>query len=505
MTDDTRRGKKKFKRLARRNAVADRKESLIEPAEPASAAVSDAPATPAPDLQRRVFRGNYYLQLASADGGTMILDTPERIALTIAYGQSNSETGGLGKLGHRRRIVTPEIVDPHRAMMFNTGLLGVQGQMLDAETLSGLLPAEEDAQQGESGGSAFLRYTLACSDAIAAPDTVYLYRSAGQGGQPIAQLSPPSPAFGNLLTTVERARLVCGAYRRQVWVPFVLWDHGEADRKRGTAPAEYRAALLALRRELDRRIRASTRQLEPVWTLLTILVAPASRAAQLDCGITLAQISALSEPGLAPVCSPYWFKGAYGFIEGQVVHWSPLGKALLRELGARAGRIVREALAQNPLARLGDPILRSVYDPDIDAGSGGWSLCRVPFETSPRTDEASIRRHGEQISGEVFYAERGLGIVLDHGSARDFGFSWSGAGHIVSVSVDNQGPRPRWIVTLSAASSGVLSYAVSEQEEVFSNAPRMWGNIFDNCAERSIAVPGMTLRQGMLPFSATVD
>jgi hypothetical protein len=501
--------RKERKRQRRKQAKAEPPERV----EPVQWKPSPEPEElPAPWPRRVSMQGEFYLKDAVADSETALLDTSERIVLTIAYGQSNGEAGGLVLIPRSERVVTLGVVDPHRAMMLDTGLLGVNGEPLDGATLSDFVAACEHARGGESGGSSYLRYTLGIADAAALPQCVHVYRSAGQGGQPLAALHEGTQAFFNFLTTVERSRYLARRYGRSLWLPHFLMDQGEADRKRDVDASAYRGELVRLRERLEHFVRRITRQQEPVWMLLTILAAPAEPATGTDSAISLAQVAALSEPCIAPVCSPYWFHGDYGFIAGQQVHWRALAKAFLREFGSRAARIVREAMQQNPQARLGDLIYRQVFDPALDGGNGGWTLRHVPFETAPRTDEASIRRDGDTISGEVFYAEHGLSLhSAGRGMATDYGFSWTGSGRIVGVHIDNDGARSRWKIELSAGSAGTLSYATALQqagpgnEAGVDDGPQKWGNVFDNCAEPSLAIPQLTLRQGMLPFSVAVQ
>ncbi|WP_428311550.1 hypothetical protein [Hydrocarboniphaga sp.] len=507
--EDALRKERKRKRRARREA----RLAALSPPSPAGVArpqavdAITAAAGPVETADVAVPRRERARPRQAALQPTRLADSSQPLLLTIAYGQSNAEAGGLRKLGRGRVMPVSDVVDEQRAMMLDTGLLGVQGRVLDGASLSDIVPARENPASGESGGCAFLRHSLASDDALGQPATVYLYRSAGQGGRLLADLSEGSQAFQNFLTTVDRSVAIARGYGRSLWVPHFLWDHGEEDRKRATDPECYRRDMVELRRRLDQQIRERTGQLQPVWMLTTILVAPARRNANTHSDITLAQVAALSEPGIAPVCSPYWFCGDYGFSEGQAVHWGPLAKALLREYGARAARIVREAVTRNPDIRLGMTIRRPVYDPGLDGGNGGWSLLEVPFETSPRTDPASIVRDGDRISGTVLYAERGLEIYIgDRGAAEHFGFEWTGSGHIIGVDVENQSSRSRWIVRLSSGSSGRLSYATTFQARVGpANAPQKWGNIFDRCAEPSLAMPGLVLRQGMLPFSVLIE
>jgi hypothetical protein len=182
------------------------------------------------------------------------------------------------------------------------------------------------------------------------------------------------------------------------------------------------------------------------------------------------------------------------------------------EYGARAARIVREALAQNAHVRLGAQIYRYVYEPDavrrkrkFGGADGRWVLRRVPFETSPRTDETSVRRDGMLVSGRVIYAERGLSIITEViGEAVNYGFNWEGPGRIEEVTVDNRADGSWWQVRLSEPAAGRLSYATTMQPSPRPNAPCIWGNLFDNCAEPSIAIRGLALRQGLLPFSVEV-
>jgi Sulfotransferase family len=432
---------------------------------------------------------------------------PSVVTLTIAYGQSNAGAGGCGKLRKAERLFTHDAIGDPRALMFDTGLLGTEARPFDPDTVTGLSPAKENRRRGESGGVAFLRQTLIGDEAISPESaTVHIYRACGRAGRVISELSAGSPPFQNLATVVDVARKLLEADGKHLVVPHILFDQGEADRRRPTSRDDYRATLAAMATDLALTITSLTGQRTPPWLLLSIL-ADANRSPHpRPADICLAQIDSL-DAGLqiAPVCCPYWFDGDHGFLEGQSVHWSPRGRALLREYGARAARIVGEAIAHNPDVRLGDPIARHVHEIDA-AGQLSWHLRTTPFETSPRTDPHSIRRDGRFVSGRVFYAEGGLRLCDQlRPMARNAGFAWSGPGRIAAVTIENTATESRWRVELTEASEGILSYAITPQTSTSTTGPDSWGNIFDRCNEPSIVVPGMTLTQGMLPFSANID
>lgn len=422
--------------------------------------------------------------------------------LIVPYGQSNAENGGLSSLALADRTVTSGVVDRHRALMVSTGLLGTGGTAVDPDDMTDLLPAEEDAILGESGGASFMRYATTVDDAVGLHGGAYIYRTCGQTGQSITVLVPGGTPYANLLDTVQRSAELAQLYGLQVRVPVIPWRHGEADAD-AMSQATYLANLNDLHEALVRDVQAITRQPVPVWLLLNPLVAADGTARNVT-PVTLAQVQAI-EQGLtiAASCSPYWFHDTFGFNSGQNVHWAPLAKAHLVEFEARAMRIINEAMAQAPGARLGDLIWRAVYD------GTDWQLARVPFETAPRTDSASVIRAGAIIEGVVPYAEGGLAIyTTERGAATNSGFAWtpdSGGTTISSVAIVDAGPiNARWRVTLSGAAAGTLTYAVAEQDATADGGPDSWGDLFDTCAEESIAVPGQTLRQGMLPFSIGV-
>ncbi len=426
------------------------------------------------------------------------------IIFTIAYGQSNAEGGGLRRLRRAQRIATHGIIDGQRALMFNTGMLGTEQASFQPDAITSFVPAVEDPRRGESGGVSYMRYSLAYDLAKGDRDATYLYRTTGQSGESIRSLANrKGVAFGNFMKTVRRAWTVASQSGMKLSIPHYLWDQGEADRKARMPGDAYFNELLTMHSRLSKHIHRRTRQERPLWMLMTILTAPSSRfGLKTGPDISLAQVQACNgRLTIAPVCSPYWFCGPFGYNPEQGVHWTPLGKAFLREFGARAARIVREAMECNPAARLGDPIRRRVYD----GAAKRWVERTVLFETAPRTDLRSISRDGRTIVGEVFYAEGGLSIdPQDRPSAVDHGFEWSGEGGIEHVETENSGGRSRWRVVLDHPSSGTLSYAVTRQPIEDLTGAAMWGDVFDNCQEPSLAISGKTLRQGMLPFRVYV-
>ena len=428
------------------------------------------------------------------------MQLPREIIFTIAYGQSNAEGGGLRRLRRSQRVATHGIIDDQKALMFNTGLLGTEQDLFKPETITSFVPAVEDSRRGESGGASYIRYSLACDLANGDEDTVYLYRTTGQSGEPIQSLANrKGVAFANFMKTVRRAWTIASQSGMKLSLPHYLWDQGEADRKARMPGDAYFDQMSRMHLRLSERIHRRTRQERPLWMLTTILTAPSSSfGRKTGSDIALAQVRACNSGlTIAPVCSPYWFCGPFGYNPEQGVHWTPLGKAFLREFGARAARIVREAMEYSPAARLGDSIRRRVYD----GVAKRWVEQTVPFETAPRTDLRSVGRDGRVIVGEVFYAEGGLSIdPQDRPSAVHHGFEWSGEGKIDHVETENSNGRSRWRVVLDRPSSGTLSYAVTRQLTDDCTGPASWGDVFDNCQEPSLAIPGKTLRQGMLPF-----
>jgi hypothetical protein len=428
--------------------------------------------------------------------------TAGAIHLTLAYGQSNAENGGYNKLPKSERLATDGIVDTGRALMLNTGFFGTQGEPLAVEDLHGFCAAEEWLRAGESGGSSFLRHSLWAQER---GPTVHVFRTSGQAGRRLRQLDRGSTPYNNLVATANRAAVLAHERGNTLYVPHILFDQGEADRKKGTDGRVYRDELVQLARDASQDVQAATGQIEPVWLLTTILPSPSPMLDETSPDISLAQVDALTAGAtIAPVCCPYWFCANFGFNPDQAVHWSPRAKAFLREYGAKAARIVREALACDHAVKLGDKILRPVFA-SCGNGPGRWEVQGVPFETSPRTIPETVCRDGNAITGEVGFAEGGLSFYAGFRPAlQNAGFHWAGKGEIDHVEVINTPTKSIWKVVLSEPGSGTLSYALAPSGSDDMRAPMSYGNVFDNCCEPSFALPGATLRQGLLPFRTKI-
>jgi hypothetical protein len=418
-----------------------------------------------------------------------------KTAFHAVSGQSNSEAGGLNKIKPRRRVVTLGNVNANRALMLSTGYLGSESAHFDSKAVTGFVPGEE--KERESGGASFSRKILADLDEIDGRLDSIVYQTFGQTGQMLKALSKGSVPFSNFI-----AGVVCASditKRRGEVFEFHSYGfrHGEKDRKLVTPPNQYLTRLLALEADIRGDVSKKLRREFSPWMILCVLTAPV-RGLISKPAITLAQVLAFERgKTIAPSCCPYWFNGPYGFIKGQAVHWTALGKALLVEYEARAARIVMEARKGNRGARSSQTITRHVFDGDR------WTKQKVPFETSPRTDRRSVRISGKTIHGELFYAEGGLSIYPDYrGGAANSGFTWDGGEQIQKVEIDNSGARPRWILHFDAPPSpgSLLSYAITAQPGPADCGPSAYGDLFDNCREMSYAIPGFQLRQGMLPF-----
>lgn len=423
------------------------------------------------------------------------------IIVVLTYGQSNAHGGGLRNVSQADRVATKEVTLPQRALMLNTGLLGVDGWELQPSSITNIVTAREDAGRGESGGLSFMRYAVSTEDAAGLPARTYLYRTFGKSGTGIGQLSKGTQQYADVEETIRLTRKIVERAGRSICVPAFIFRQGEADID-AIDFASYRSKFEKLADDVGADIKTITGQLVPSWMLLCVLSAPGLPDHSTSY-ITRAQIEAIGAENtrIFPSICPYWMNRDYGFIRDGAVHWKPLAKAFISEYEARAMRILTEALATNQNIRMGEPIVRRVFD------GKNWRVETVPFESAPRTDPQSILRKGNTISGEVFFAEGGLhtftGFRLP---AKNHGFAWSGTESIVAVSTDNSGPRPRWQVELDSWSGGggLLTYAVEISSTTSKDdGPACHGDIFDDCQEVSIAT-GLRLRSGMLPFWANV-
>lgn len=469
-------------------------------------------------LQVATYGGQRYVWGAVLNSLTALPELVETIDLHLSYGESNSENGGLASTG---LVATEGVINRHRALMFSTGYLGSQGTAVNVSALGDFIPGVEvdSASAGESGGSSFLRKTLADATAIGLPDMAIVYRTTGMSGQTIATgdkvgLGDPAQIpYQNFGATIGAGITTAALYAKRLRVPHFNWTQGYNE-DQSTAVSYYEPLQVALIDNLQREIVSRTGQAVMPWMLIDILVA--SDIGGYRSGVALAQVAALTyRKCAAPTCASYWFNGSYGFNTGQNVHWKPVGKALLKEYTAKAGRIVREAMAQNPDALQGgfdddgnwvdaDLIWRWVYNGDDEI----WERKLTPFETSPRANPDSFQISGSTITFRVPYAEGGLSIWDDlRGPATDYGFAWSGAQTITNVTVGTGETDILVTITFSGAPTAgqTLTYAIADTDTTADAAPSAWGDLFDNCAEPSLAVDGLTLRQGLLPFSVVVS
>jgi hypothetical protein len=423
----------------------------------------------------------------------------------IVYGQSNAHAGGLQRVAEGRRTISSQLASTDRALMLNTGLLGVDGQELQPQSITHFVDAHEDAVRGESGGVSFMRYITCSEDAAGLASRKYLYRTFGKSGTGIVELSKGGKVYSDIPATLRAATDIAKSRGQGTCVPAVVYRQGEADAG-GIDPKVYRDMLLRLSRDLAHDILEITAQELAPWLMLCILSAPnhpSRKVHRKTSMIVRAQVDALEAGGarIFPSICPYWMNGDFGFITGQAVHWKPLAKAFIAEYEARALRILMEALALNPDIALGDGTSRRVFDGET------WSMRAVPFETSPRTAPRTVSRQGHTLRGDVYYAEGGLHVFTGfRPAAENHGFHWSGSETIKRVTTENAGGRSSWIVELDdwSGRGGCLSYAAHMSPvSTADDGPSCYGDIFDDCKEVSIAT-GHQLRSGMLPFWADI-
>lgn len=421
-----------------------------------------------------------------------------RIIFVFTYGQSNAHAGGLRRVPISQRLATREQGAPSRTLMLNTGLLGVDGEQLNPESITDIVPASENESRGESGGSSFMRYATTIEDQSGRSENVYAYRTFGRSGTILGKLRKGGKFYSDIPTTLRLAQDLAERQGYALHIPGFIFRQGEADASKHTRPRRYRKMLKALADDLTAEITEITRQSTKPWMLLCVLSA-SSHASRYNSDIIQAQIETINTGGsrIVPSICPYWMNGDYGFITGQAAHWKPLAKAFIAEYEARAFRILLEALESNSEVQLGMPIRRLIFD------GTAWKCAVVPFETAPRTKTSSIRRENNVITGDVYFSEGGLHIFSEfRPPARNHGFAWSGTENIVSVSTQNSGQRSSWRVELEGwnGRGGVLSYAATMSLGTASaDSPSCHGDIFDYCKEVSIAT-GLPLRSGMLPF-----
>ncbi len=411
-----------------------------------------------------------YLQRKDIASPTYLFDTDAKIAMLMAGGQSLS-VGGLIGAGS---VVNATAPAPQNALMFNTGVVGVQSNVLDPATLIDFLSAREVAGSGfgETQGSAMASWLYRKGRLLDEASRAYLYRSHGSSGKLISELNKAGgqPPFFNAVKEAQKAVSIASAYGKQIWVPSVMWTHGEGDRSVGTSFTAYRAALIQLLADYNSDIRAVLpADNGPISMIMDQLSAGADGASAGS--PALAQLDAARNAAGFYISTP---KYIFRMNVADVVHLNALSYAVLGEYQAKAWRRINiEGEAWKPLwpVSLVRNNAQVVINFNVPRGSLAWDFDLLP-------------------------------------PAKNFGFEYvddSNSATISSVSIT--GPS-QVTITLSGVPTGSnkkVRYAFTALNLGGGTRSGAWGNLRDYDPEPSFQEKGRLLHNFCVAFEEAIS
>lgn len=384
--------------------------------------------------------------------GTMIAWGDYPLEYTAGAGQSNSVGGGFGPAGH---VHTPAPVHPAQVLMFNGGARGTGGAAVPPADLTDFVPMYEIgvATQGETQGSGGLAWAVREAARRGQPLVAGVFRSHGQGGTAIADLTRGSVPYANGLAEVTAAVAAAACYGRVLRANRIWWDQGEADRNSLTA-AEYQAALEALIGYYNEDWGAV---LPGGNGAIHLYVTQLAASIQGGAGnASLGQLAAARANPLIHISTPNY---VFRYIDN--VHKIPIDHAHAGEYQMRAAR--------------------------WQEASGNWTGLRP----------ASVARTGAVITITFDVPEGGLEFSTDIlPAAPHWGFHFADDSASASIrSVEITAPDAVTI-TLTGTPVGAnprISYAHDSGAPAISGRAREWGNLVSRSADPSYLYPTRTL------------
>lgn len=353
------------------------------------------------------------------------------------YGQSNAGGGG---------VAVAVLKDPlyiHHALTFSTDKQQYGDTTVDPATLVEMKVLADDSLRPFPGvTTAFALEAIARAHGESSPAT--FSRTDWQGSMPLPSFIRGSSNWSNLMASINRAIAVNRAYGRD-YQPYVVWVQGEAG---PDGRATYAAQLNALIDDARSEVRSVNKKSLP-WLIWQICYSQAVTR-----GVTLAHrdVTRARASSNTVLVGPT-YSMPFVNLEGDVIHYSTLGRMIQGELTALALRSIERTGTWQPL------------------------------------DVKNITRTGAVILVDLHNPGGPIAIDTDWVEAiANYGFSYSDSTGSASVSqVTVTGPS-QITVTLSAAPTGaskVLRYGLSAQAPADAKWSPYRGQVYSPSGERS--------------------
>lgn len=353
------------------------------------------------------------------------------------YGQSNAGGGGVAV------AVLKEPLYIHHALTFSSDKQQYGDATVDPVTLVEMKVLADDSLRPFPGvTTAFALEAIARAHGESSPAT--FSRTDWQGSMPLTSFVRGTSNWNNLMASISRAIVVSRSYGRD-YQPSIVWVQGEAG---PDGRAAYASQLNALIDDARAEVRASQKKEMP-WLIWQICYSQAVTR-----GVTLAHRDVVrGRPDSNTVLVGPTYSMPFVNLEGDVIHYSTLGRMIQGELTALALRSVERTGTWQPL------------------------------------DVRSIVRNGSSIVVDFSNAGGPLAFDTDWVEAvSNFGFSFSDSASSAVVSGVSITGRNQITVTLSGVPTGsnkVLQYGLSAQAPADAKWSPYRGQVFAPSGERS--------------------
>ncbi len=353
------------------------------------------------------------------------------------YGQSNSGGGGVAVAVLKNPLYI------HHAHTFSTNKQQYGDGVVDPSTLLELKPLSDDSLRPFPGvTTAFALERFARAHGEASPAS--FSRTDWQGSMPLTSFERGTSNWLNLMASIGRAVAVYRNYGRS-YQPHVVWVQGEAG---PDGRASYVAKLRALIDDVRAEVRAN-HQKELPWLIWQICYSQAVTR-----GVTLAHRDvARALPNSNTVLVGPTYSMPFVNLDGDVIHYSTVGRMIQGELTALALRSIQRTGTWRPL------------------------------------DVLNITRAGVHVVVEFHNPGGPISIDEDWVEAiSNYGFSYSDTSDSASVSQVSITGESQITITLSAEPTGEmkrLRYGLSAQEPADPKWSPYRGQIYSPSGEQS--------------------